>query len=288
MNPISVSNFFPNPNQELLLTSILLCGDTSKEAWKKWDSLVDFDRLDYDTCCLIPSLYAKLCAENIKTSLLPVMRGIYRKYWCKNQLQYRQLSILRQYFKAKKLEAIAIRGTAIALRYYSDYGLRPVEEIDLWIQRNQLAEFTELLRVHNWQSIPNPPSKNSWRFLHHQGLLKLDLHQYALQTGLETKPEELDNLRITEVNLWNQSESIPFENDFLRLLCPEDQLLQVLIQGINPKYVSPYRWIMDAHQIIKKTPNFDWSRFKKQANHFEKQFPLNEMLGYLKSTFELL
>ncbi|MBR8831084.1 MAG: hypothetical protein N5P05_003791 [Chroococcopsis gigantea SAG 12.99] len=277
------SAFWPDPTQELLLKSILLDGRDGALAWEEWSNTVNFDDLDYDACCLVPILYATLTAKGIETPLLPRMKGIYKKHWVKNGLQYRQLMGLLQLFHERGLKTIVIRGTAIALRYYRDYGLRPVEELDLLIQGDDRQAFEALLKNEGWRGAIDPPVKNTRRFLHPQKPVKVDLYESAYATGVEVSPD--DGKARKEFRLWEAAENIIFEGHSLRVLCPLHQLLQILIQGTNTDHVSPYRWVMDACQIIINTPDLHWGIFWQEARVFGVDELVNNMVDYLNSEF---
>ncbi|NEP19644.1 MAG: nucleotidyltransferase family protein, partial [Leptolyngbya sp. SIO4C1] len=237
-------NLWPNPVQELLLKAILLNGESGYSAWEQWDASVDFNRLDYHTCCLMPCLYFALRDRSIKSPTLPSIKGIYRKYWCKNQLQFRQLRIVQQKFQEAGLPLIVIRGVALALRSYRDSGLRPVEQLDLLIQAEHIEPVQKLLQDQAWKSVANPYNPNSQYFVNSQGNIKLELHLDAWPLSLDAQAETLKQLHQQNSNLWQAAQSFSQpDGAVFQMLCPADQLLQVLIQGTyDVSHRSPYRW----------------------------------------------
>lgn len=285
---MSTLKFYPNETQELLLKTILFDGETSKKSWQQWKNLIDFDRLDYDTCCLIPSLYKTLIKHQITSKYMPLMKGLARKFWYKNQLLYAQLTRLNNSFQSEKISLIAIRGTAINLAYYKNDLVRPVEEIDLLlINTSQIDKFNKLLINRKWQKIPDSPITETIRFLHPPTSVKLDLHKYILQTGLENDSFKMSCLLEKEKKLLVNTQTIFLKENTLKILSPEVQLLQVLMQGTNPNFVSPYRWIMDIHQIIKSTPSFNWLSFSENVKRFEQKKIVLPMLNYLRSCYAI-
>ncbi len=213
------------------------------------------------------------------------MKGLSRKFWYKNQLLYTQLDRLLSLTDRQNISLFAIRGTAINLAYYPDLVLRPVEEIDLSLNYEKIDYFKELLLSNNWQEISPTYVNNILRFLHRKTSVKLDIYQYLLQNNLESENHYQD-LEL-EKKLISNLKTIKFKNHKIKILTPEDQLLQVLIQGQNPQFVSPYRWIMDAIQIITSTSQFDWLYFQKIQQQVKQENSISSMLEYLKNTFKI-
>ena len=277
------AKIFPDANQELLLKTILNDSSSIQDMWQLWNEKVDFDHLDYDTCCVIPTLYKTLVKYEINSPNLALMKGLSRKFWCKNQLLYSQLDRLLNLADNQNISIFAIRGTAINLAYYQELALRPVEEIDLFVDSKKIDNFKQFLVNNNWQEISPAPVNNTLRFLNPKNGVRLDIYQSILPTNLEENNDS--NNPLLEDKLTSNLQTINFKNHQLKILTPENQLLQVSMQGHNPKYVSPYRWVMDAIQIITLTPKFDWSYFQQIQQQIQQKNSVLLMLDYLKNTF---
>ncbi|HNG96267.1 MAG TPA: hypothetical protein PLB32_25930, partial [Acidobacteriota bacterium] len=75
----------PGAEQELLLQAALLNGEQALAAWKTWCSKVDLQALDTSSYRLLPLLYHNLNRLQVKHPWLPIMRGVHRHTWVKNQ-----------------------------------------------------------------------------------------------------------------------------------------------------------------------------------------------------------
>lgn len=267
--------YLPTPVQKLLLKAILTSGDTAMEAWTSWNLAIDFNDIDYDSCCLVPALYESLKAQEISTPFMFTMKGIYRKIWYKNQLLFNHLEFILKKLEQENIFTLVFKGTALVPRYYQDYGKRPVEELELLVPQEQKDLIVTVLQEIGWSIGFKGEKKQPWRFIQQKDKVKLDIHWAALQEPMEA----LDQC------FWQGCESLQLKNLSGKILCPADQLLHVLIDGVHSHRVSPLRWVMDASMILKQTPQLDWSRFLDHKNRFHLSDPVDNMLPYLKDTF---
>ncbi len=129
----------------LLLKSALLQGEEAAESWNKYYS--DFNYKKVDPVCnkIIPLLYVNLKKHNIETPLLKEFKNIYNITWYKNKLLFNKLFLAIEALSNAGIEAMPLKGMALTLAYYKDFGLRPMNDFDLFIPEKKIDEVIDTI-----------------------------------------------------------------------------------------------------------------------------------------------
>src|SRR5438034_2392130 len=127
---------FPTPTQLLLLRACLETAAEARAAWEEWSSLVDLDHVDHESCYLLPLLDKNLRAIGVTGHpWLGRIKGYRRYIWAKNRrLLARVSQLIGELRPIVGDELLVIKGTAVACRYYSDLGLRPMGDFDFMVK----------------------------------------------------------------------------------------------------------------------------------------------------------
>lgn len=281
-----VVSCWPTVQQELLLRSIFKQGKEALEAWHEWQAHVDIDKLDAGSQRLLPLLYDNLQAHAIEHPLMDRFKAIYQQTWCQNQiLLYNITDLLRGFHKAGIQKMLLLKGAALMLLHYKDYGLRPISDVDVFIPMAQSSQAIQLLRERHWiatffsikshltekQIAALIYRKTSWQFQNNTGK-QFDLHWHVL-----------DNDPIDEADNTFLAAAIPSTLNELPVyaLNPTDQLLPICVDGAQWNQLPTLHWIADAMMIFKTSPEIDWERLLMLAEQHRSVLPLRESLNYL-------
>ena len=116
---------WPTPGQELLLRACLMPGVEAAEAFRKWKAASDINTVDPGSYRLFPLLYANLRSNGVEDPLMNIFRWVYDKTLSNNGTLYGRLAALLKELNARDMPAVLVKGSALALIYYADAGLRP-------------------------------------------------------------------------------------------------------------------------------------------------------------------
>ena len=128
---------WPTREQELLLRAGLGYGQPATEAWTQWRATVPYEHLDQASYRLLPLVYRRLRDEGLNDPLLPFMRGVHRRTWHDNHLLFHHAQTLLRAFHAAGIPTLVLKGPALTLLYYKDYGLRPMGDFDILVPTAQ-------------------------------------------------------------------------------------------------------------------------------------------------------
>jgi hypothetical protein len=267
--------------QEALLRASLLQGKEALTAWDYWKSNTDVDRIDQGSYRLLPLLYRNLSLLEVKDPLLSRFRDIYRLTWRDNHILFHKTATLLSSFHNAGIRTMLLKGSALTLLHYKDYGLRPMSDLDVLVPAEQVPDAVNLMSKLGWEPksrLGERFTENSLSVRHAYGFenisgLELDLHRSILI--------EFSSAGANDI-FWKGSVPVKVRDVSTRALNPTDQLLHVCIHGSWWNCVPPFRWISDAMMVIKnKDSEIDWNRLITEAQEYRVILPLRNALNYM-------
>lgn len=285
---------WPTEEQELLLQAALMEGSKAIDAWTEWNSRVDVDLLERGSQRLLPLLYRNLRAHGVENPALDKFKGFYRLAWYKNQMLLRNISSLLQCLNDSGIQTMVLKGAALVLQYYNDYGLRPMDDVDVLVRQEHVIPALDLLKKQGLEPITelgwkpdleslkaNPdkllPVKHAIAFMDASGR-QFDLHWHVL---FECRYERADE------DYWVAAEKINLHDITTHVLSPTDQLFHICIHGALWHSLVPVRWVADAMMILKTAESdIDWSRLTSHAQGRRLILPLRNALAYLRTILD--
>lgn len=271
---------WPTRQQELLLRAALLQGNDALDAWHEWKSSIDIDQLDQGSHRLLPLLYRNIRVHKIADPLMNILRGVYRSTWYKNQLLFHNMATLLRSFHIAGIQTMILKGAALTLLYYKDYGVRPMQDFDVLVPTKQITVAINLLEKLHWTPILEPSkvefdmylsSRHAYTFTDSAGR-EFDLHWHLLYECLETNADDV---------FWKDAILTKVSDVSTCTLNSTDQLFHVCVHGVRWNYVPPIRWIADAMMILNSSPEINWNRLVAQAQKRHLISPLKDSLIYL-------
>ncbi|HVY55696.1 MAG TPA: nucleotidyltransferase family protein, partial [Thermodesulfobacteriota bacterium] len=152
----SYGGCWPTPSQELLLKACLMNGGAAAEAFQEWKAASDVNTVDPGSYRLFPLLYRNLESGGVDDPLMNIFRWVYERTRSNNGALYERLSSLLSELDARGMPAILVKGTALALLYYPDYGLRPMMDADILVPTSRAREAMEIITALGWRSSVTP------------------------------------------------------------------------------------------------------------------------------------
>jgi len=277
---------WPTHQQELLLRAALLQGKEAIDSWYEWKSSVDIDRLDQGSRRLLPLLYRNLRIHGLKDPLMNKLKGIYRLTWYRNQMLFHNVAALLRSFHNAGIQTMLLKGVALTLLHYRDYGLRAMADLDVLVHTEQASAAINLLTKSGWTPESRSPeafteayisATNGHVFSDAAGQ-GFDLHWHVLPECCYANADDdfWDGAVWTEIHDVSTSASNP-----------TDLLLQICVHGAKWNSVPPFRWAADAMTIMKTSQSeIDWNRLITQTQKRRLILPLKDTLNYLRDILD--
>lgn len=276
---------WPDIQQELLLQSCLWDGEQAISAWHEWKARVDVATLDSASQKLLPLLYHNLTRQGVQDPVLRLFKGHYRVTWYKNQMLFNAAKPVVLALAGVGIEALVLKGPALATLYYKDLGLRAMLDFDILVPSSQAQQAIDVLHRSGWKPKGGyhlRPEyikvRNGCGFEDGSGR-QIDLHWHLL-------PECC--YEAADADFWASAVGMPMDTHTVLALNPTDFLWHVCLHGYKWDPIPPFRWIADATMILRRAGgSIDWRRFLRLTRERRLVLPIRHTLGYLSHTMLL-
>lgn len=268
---------WPTRQQECLLRAALLQGRPALEAWEAWKAEANIAHVDAGSYRLLPLLYRALSRQRVGDPVLGILRGVYRRVWYDNQLLFHRVADVLRSFRENAIDVAVLKGAALAVLHYRDWGLRPMDDIDLLVRPRQLPNAVGVLTAAGFAPAPGIDGPQSRGFYDAQRR-GIDLHWRVFPENPRTVSDE---------SFWDGSVPITIHGVPACALNASDQLLHVCAHGVPWNFAPTIRWVADAMMILSdEDATLDWERLLAQARARRLTLPLRDALCYLKEAFD--
>lgn len=271
----------PTFAQEQLLKAALFSGETAIDAWQTWQKNADLKSLDEGSARLLALLYKNLSSLGVKHPLMEEVKQLYDRTWMKNQYAVYQLANLLKAFQSAGIEALLLKGMALTLFYYQDFGVRSMNDYDLVVKANQVKEAIEVLAKMGWDGEDEDPLQKM-KVVHASAFRNakgqhLDLHWHIMHECCTTAADNA---------FWSDAVIKDVRELPVRILSPAHQLIHVCVHGAKWDAIPPIRWVADAMAVLALAGDkLNWEDLMSFALEYRLTYPLKETLQYLSETF---
>lgn len=269
---------WPDAAQADLLRACLQPEFEAREAWKRWRERVDFEEVDGGSFRLLGLAFRRVSPWGLDDPVLPRLKGIYRKFWARNQMVLAGKAALIDELQRAGISTMLLKGAALIPTVYRDAGTRPMDDFDLLVPKRCAKDAMAVLLSRGWKSefLNRDALVDSLHACHFQHPRdgNLDLHWHPLHAPSDDE---------ADTDFWNGREAILWEGINTSVLQPADQLLHACEHGPRFNSVPPIRWLADAWKIIHSAgPALDWNRLCRQAVHRQLTLPVRLTLEWLE------
>lgn len=265
--------------QKLLLQATVLQGQGAINAWDKWQSIVDLDRLDSGSDALLSRLYCNLMAHQIEHPHMARLKGIYKRHWYGNKLALNKLQAAVRVLQAEEVIPIILGETAIALNSSSE-SQPPIHNYSLLIRTEDRERAIATLQKHHWQFSSQAQDRGyeaNFNDLMQDGQTTLSLQGqlfWAVPQDHTTK------------QLWKTAVSCRLGDiDVLRLNFT-NAFLHLCLRAFYRSKTEQISFFVDAMTLLRQE-EVDWIDLVTQAQKYQTILPLRNMLTVLNQLFDV-
>lgn len=157
------------------------------------------------------------------------------------------------------VEALLLKGPAIAFHLYPAPELRPFGDLDLFIRQSDNVKVKELL---NARGLPlnkpelerfNLENKSQFKFIDGENGIVIEVHwNFVNSRSLHT------GLRLDENAIWNTRRVLSLEGLSIPTLSPAYTFVQISVHQTFQHQFEKLRWLIDLLQLVRKerSPKF--------------------------------
>lgn len=211
-------------------------------------------------------------AQQVPPSVLALFEAEYRAQQWDTLDMTAQMTKIVQRLAAVGIEALPLKGPAIALHLYETPFARDYKDIDLLVRRDQLDRAAAALEGMGYDRavwLEDSPGTllNEFHMSQHQtyirtyadrpNITQIELH-WAVATSFGSFADD-------EARLWSRVEPVNYGGFRFLALPPDDLLIILLMHGAKHMW-SSLHWLVDLAAFVQRYPAFDWDAFLDTAH----------------------
>ena len=276
-----------SPANLLLLKAALLDEDAAIAAYRAWRPTLDFATISLGQQRLLPLLQRNLMRFGIEDPLIDRFREIRRYFLVRN---LKAMAFGQRVFATLDqigVPFIVLKGAALIACYLADRSLRPMEDIDILVPEDRLANAIAVLTAMNLH-----PQGISPRYLMRSRFRRfipgcafvgpdqnIDLHWKALH--LDLRPEADDRF-------WQAHRQTSLDGTPIRVLDPAHQLIHICAHAAQlGADAAAEQWPADAILVIRGGKDLCARRLMVEADQRGLSAIMAEALAFLAQEFDV-
>ena len=212
--------------------------------WRDFVSTHSFADLSFDHQRLLPAVWKNLQNLSEDIPAADKLLNVYRHTRLTNLGRQKSCEQIILALQNAGVPVIVLKGVALNIDVYQDLGARPAHDFDLLIPFSQAHKAFDVAGRQGWSRTEN--YQPSLKLEHGETLTKghseFDLHWFALRESRDV---------IFDDPLWEAA--VPFKVGDVEtlMLCPEHQLLHLLVNGTR-ELEHCYRFLIDLTMFLRK------------------------------------
>ncbi len=245
--------------QKRMLRALILAAPRDRECLSNWLADADLDTMEHAALRLVPGLVGKFGEEHADDPRFERLWGAYRYWQFRNRLILGDGRRAIERLREAGIELLLFKGVATALKYYDDLAIRPMGDVDVLVQPEDLAKAERILLRHGWTSV----------YPDHRKAADVHSHDYlnARRSGFDLHWHSLyeSPLPGIDAGFWQRARRFDWDGLEVSLLAPEDLLLTALVNGLRDVDPPRVHWIADVARILAAEPHIAWPTLWEEA-----------------------
>ena len=227
-------------------------------------------------------LYKSLLKAGILETLIPQHKQkLYNKYYLTIRHNLKLIHALNEILdplKKNDIQVVLMQGISLLQQVYRDIGLRPMNDMDLWVLPHYYSDLVDCLVDQGFERNALYPDTFS------KGEIMLDIHTHVLWADRIENRDLL--LNTSQEEIFNQAQIINIEKTAALCLSPSDQFLYLSLHALKHN-LERLIWLVDIKSLVAKWELSDWKALIIRAEELGQKVPLFYMLYILTNIFIL-
>jgi hypothetical protein len=206
------------------------------------------------------------------------LQSIYYQTVRLNLKLIRELKNILEDLNREDVQVVLMQGIALVQQVYSDVGVRPMKDMDLWILPKDYQSLTDSLYKQGFQREHFYP--NTFK----KGETAIDIHTHILWAD-RIKARRL-LLNQSQVCIFRNTQKIAIKGEYALCLSPYDQVLYLSLHVLKHN-AERLIWLVDIKSLISDWASAEWKGLMHRARELGLEkvleiivFLLKDLLGY--------
>lgn len=224
-----------------------------------------------------------------KISCADAFSRIYSETVFANTMMFEEFERVLDILEKYQIPVILLRGYAMIHTIYKDPGLRPCDDIDILVKKENLSIVNDLLIQLGFYSPPSYPLlylKNDLMIDVHldlAGLSRIQSRRFGFKEEAALWWENCRNFPVPASNRTCTTTASSYKHVFI--LNTHDFIITSAIHLLKHSF-RRLIWFIDIKEMVEyEKPVFDWSRFLDRIKFLEVQKPVYYPLTYIQTLY---
>jgi hypothetical protein len=201
-------------------------------------------------------------------------------YWASASANMMKLALLESLlaaFAGAGIKCVLLKGMAFCLTIYPDTAVRPMTDLDIWIQRRDWASAWQIMQELGYETDkqwPDPltiPGHVTALEFYPRQVMNEDFLSVEIHSDVIAHPTHLIG-RFPLAAWWEQTNTVAWHGYTVHLLEPGVALLHTAVhQMFQHRGQLRLRWLLDIDQLVRGTASYhltdaDWSHLAEEAD----------------------
>lgn len=216
---------------------------------------------------LLPLIGAGVAVSGVRppTDVQAALRKAFYSSELRSDRAWEQMAPLLAAFRERGIGLIALKGAALAARYYRSPGLRPFGDIDLLVQPERRDEAAALLRGLGYANFESQDERTlEWSRGYHYHWSFMPERGFFAELHWRLMPPEA-GVSLDYEGLWKRSQTFNSPAGSVGVLSPEDDLIYLSLHIAKHKMAIPLRNLVDIAALLRRSSDLDWEAIARRA-----------------------
>lgn len=221
------------------------------------------DGIDYERFCKLimshglPALVfcgLRDADSDLRQKIAPSLRPHYLSNIQRNMRLWNEFSTINKTFTESGVDVLPLKGMDILARFYPNFDLRCMCDIDILVKEDQLGAVEMTLVALGYRKNLLGLKEEYWRKKQCAILFQKDGVALDVHWGLDFKRGRREIL----TGVWDRARQVECGERRIKIFSPEDALFSLALHLRRFGNILILKQVLDAARIIAQTKYFDW------------------------------
>lgn len=185
---------------------------------------------------------------------------------------------------AEGIGVIALKGLALARRYYGDVALRPMTDIDLLVRREEAPRAIAALRRLGYRAIDGMGSPSGFYSFTSGVVAYARPRPPTIEVHWELFGRQAYRPALPGAEVWARAQQIRLFDRSALYLHPRDELWYLCVHAAIEHQLERLIWLVDIAELVDALPaDWDWQRFTDETAAAGIALPVASALAYCRA-----
>ncbi len=234
---------------------------------------------------MAPLVFWRLAQADLLTAIPAPIAAAFKDEYLQTLINNRRMqTVFREVVSAlgaEDIRVMALKGLALARRYYHDVALRPMTDMDLLVRQADVPRAVATLRRLGYRAADGMGSPFGFYSLTSAVVVYARPRSLSIELHWELFGRTVYRRSLPAAAVWTRALEISIFDQSVRYLHPRDELWYLCIHAAIEHRLERLIWLVDIAELVESLPSdWDWQRFTQETVAARVALPVAAALAY--------